>query len=171
MHTFTSLSHLKIYLFILVLLSGCSPDPDVAEQQSNNAQNQLVNVRIEAILENPIESPMSNTLEGEGIQMLTLGAVTMTTLRNDFPSNVGQNTLSQTINLAPSGNLGYSVQYWDYYYQINSGYGFSCNQITLNIYANDVLFHTWTKEMGGNQGIGNCADGYIFQGNVIIPNG
>ena len=167
MHTFTSLSHLKIYFLIVVILSGCSPDPEVAEQQSNNAQNQLVNVRIEVLLEDPIHPPASGAYDG--IQMLTLGAVTMTTLRNDFPSNIGQNSLSQTINLAPSGNLGYSIRYYDYYFLSAGEVVYSCNQVTLNIYDDDVLFHTWTKEMGGAEG-GTCADGYVFQGNVIIPN-
>jgi hypothetical protein len=94
-------------LCLFGLLSSCSTDPEVAEQQANNAQEQLVNVRVEVILQDPIHQPVSGSVEG--LQMLTLGAVTMTTLRNDFPSNVGQSTLSQTINLAPSGNLGYPI--------------------------------------------------------------
>jgi hypothetical protein len=161
-------------LFLFGLLSSCSPDPEVAEQQSNNAQEQLVTVRIEALLEDPIHSPISGAVEG--IQMFTLGGASVggasgSTLRNDFPSNVGQNSLSQTINLAPSSNLVYGIYYADWCILGSGSLDFLCNQVTLNIYANDVLFHTWTKEMGGEEGIGTCADGFVFQGNVIIPNG
>jgi hypothetical protein len=159
---------LSIWAMALFLFS-CSPDPEVADQQANNAQDQLVTVRIEALLEDPIHSPISGAVEG--IQMFTLGGASGSTLRNDFPSNVGQNSLSQTINLAPSSNLVYGIYYSDWCILGSGSLDFLCNQVTLNIYANDVLFHTWTKEMGGEEGIGTCADGYVFQGNVIIPNG
>ena len=159
---------LSIWAMALFLFS-CSPDPEVADQQANNAQDQLVSVRIEVLLNAPIHPPISGA--DEGIQMLTLGAATGSTLRNDFPSNVGQSSLSQIVNMAPSSSLAYGVSYYDYYILSSGALGFDCNQVTLNIFANDVLFHTWTKEMGGEEGIGTCADGYAFQGNVIIPNG
>jgi hypothetical protein len=164
------MKNLLFLLISVVIVTGisCSPDADEAEQQSINAQNQLVTVKIEVVLDSPIHTPPDGSSTGQNY--LGLGALTTTTLDANISGNVGQNTISQTFNMAPSSNLIYGVTYLDWYVIEGQLKGIGlCNQLTLNIYANNELFHTWTKEMGGSMGSSSCSDGHTFNETIIIP--
>jgi len=89
------------------------------------------------------------------------------TLMNSVPNQIGQNTLMQTFTATPSSNLQLSMQRVNTLTDINSGQGETvyCGDVTMNVYSNNVLFYTVTKEMGGT----TCPDGYAYNYNVIVP--
>ena len=156
------ISYLSLALIMLTFIS-CSPDEEEAEQQSTNAQNQLKTIRIEAIAELPI-SPTTNP-SGESVNDLfrIIGAGSAD-LFNSVPSSIGQNTIALTYTAAPSSNLYLTVQRLTQ--TISSlGVTYSCGDVTINVYSNNELFYTTTKEMGGT----TCFDGQSFAFNVIVP--
>lgn len=159
---FTITSFLVLSTFI-----SCSPDEDEAEQQSINAQNQLKTITVEAVSELSISPPttMSSQVRYDGFFIYLPVALS---LSNTVPNNIGQNTLITTFTAAPSSNLNFMVQRTNYLQDFASTPSIIteyCGDVTINLYSNNVLFHTVTKEMGG----GTCPDGVTFTYNVIVP--
>jgi hypothetical protein len=154
-------------ILALATFNSCSPDEDEAEQQSINAQNQLKTIRIEAISELAIGPPasVSGQYRADYFVIYSLGGTS--TLMNSVPNQIGQNTLMQTFTATPSSNLQLSMQRVNTLTDINSGQGETvyCGDVTMNVYSNNVLFYTVTKEMGGT----TCPDGYAYNYNVIVP--
>jgi hypothetical protein len=167
------MKNLLFLLISVVLLTSisCSSDADEAEQQSINAQNQMKTIRLEVISEVPIGS-QSNTIADQ-IYVQSSGGISQ--LNSTVPNQVGQNTITQTFTAAPSSNLFYYLTRLNYSVDSNTGiYNCTCGDITVNIYADNVLFHTVTKEMGGiditTNSIGcPCPDGQGYNTTVIVP--
>ena len=151
------------------LFASCSPDPDVADQQSNNAQDQLKVVRLEVNLSNPIHGLPNGASSFQNFLSLNGGG-----LDGSIPGDIGETTYSSSYSMAPGSNFSHMLWYWDYYYTPNQTPTYLCNTVTLKIYANDVLFHSETKELGGMGSdagaLGSCENGYSMSGNVIVPN-
>jgi hypothetical protein len=155
---------------LIVTLISCSPDADEAEQQSINAQNQLKTIRIELICEVPISS------SDAGVDVLGIFSTGgSNSLSSTIPNQVGQNTITQTFTALPSSNLYISFSRVNYYTDSSSGLiNCVCGDVTLNVYANDALFHTVTKEIGGTDittgSVGcPCPDGAGYNNTIIVP--
>ena len=167
---------MKKFLFlissvILVSFISCSPDADEAEQQSINAQNQLKTIRIELISEIPIDSYSPNRSDVMSLNTTSGGGQ----LSSNVPNQVGQNSITATFTATPSSNIFYSVTRVNGSTDISSGtpvYDCICGEITINVYSNDVLFHSVTKELGGGEfppGNCQCPDGFGYYNSIIVP--
>jgi protein-disulfide isomerase len=154
-------------IVILSILNSCSSDAEEAEQQSINAQNQLKTIRIEAISDLPIGPPstVSTQIRTDYFYVTSLGGTIG--LTNTVPNQIGQNTITQTFTTAPSSNLQLVMQRVNTFADVMSGQGQTdyCGDVTINVYSNDVLFFTLTKEMGGT----TCPDSYYYTTNIIVP--
>jgi hypothetical protein len=155
---------------LIVTLISCSPDADEAEQQSINAQNQLKTIKIELISEVPIGSSSPNSYDAMILYATGGGQIGST-----VPNQVGQNTITSTFTAAPSSNIPYSFARYNYSIDYSSGnpvYNCICGEVTINVYSNDVLFHSLTKELGGGDfPAGNCLcpDGIGYSNSIIVP--
>lgn len=160
-------------VLIITTFNSCSPDEDEAEQQSINAQNQMKTIRMELISEVPIGDNSNPSYTSDIMYLTSSGGVS--TLNSTVPNQFGQNTITQTFTAAPSSNLFYYITRLNYFVDSNDGsYNCTCGEITLNIYANDILFHTVTKELGGVDKTVNsvgcpCPDGSMYNSTVIVP--
>lgn len=158
-------------VIIITTFNSCSSDADEAEQQSINAQNQMKTIRLEVISEVPIGS-QSNTIVDQ-LYVQSIGGISQ--LNSTVPNQVGQNTITQTFTAAPSSNLFYALSRINYSVDSNTGiYNCTCGDVTVNIYADNVLFHTVTKEIGGIDITSNsigcpCPDGVGYNTTVIVP--
>jgi hypothetical protein len=163
------------YLTTILMLStviSCSTDADEAEQQSINAQNQLKTIKIEVISDLPISEIQTGQSGENRFQLVSGGGSTL--LMHNVPNQIGENTLVQTFTAAPSSNLGITIYRYNWSANTTTGEWFCfCGDVTINVYSNNVLFHTVTKEMGGASiSSGNncpCSDGHYLNSNVIIP--
>jgi hypothetical protein len=152
-------------ILILSIFNSCSSDADEVEQQSINAQNQLKTIRIEAISEFPIdygsEDYFSVTSNSVGVSLLS-------ELTRDVPNHFGENIITQTFTLLPSSNLAIQVKRIDWGWT-ETGVWRDCGSMTINIYSENELFHTVTKQMGGEEETSTCGDGTFYSFNVIVP--
>jgi hypothetical protein len=157
-------------ILLLTTFYSCSPDADEAEQQSINAQNQLKTIRIDLICDVPIGSSGADV---DALGILSTGG--SSSLNSTIPNHVGQNTITQTFTAAPSSNLYIDFSRANYYTDSNTGLvNCVCGNVTLNVYADDALFHTVTKEVGGiNLTSGSvgcpCPDGTGYNITIIVP--
>jgi hypothetical protein len=151
------------------MLSSCSPDPEEAEQQSNNAQNQLKSITITVTSDLPISAAPAG---GNNFNYLTLFTPAgLSSLSSQTPNHIGQNEVSQTFMGAPSMNWQLQISYLNW--ESNSGASQQlniCSNITIKAYADGVLFYNITKQMGGGTTQPPCPDGSSFQTNIIVPN-
>ena len=125
-------------------------------------------VKLEVELANPIHGLPSGASTFQNFITFNEGG-----LDGSIPGDVGQTTCSQSYSMLPGSNLGYMIWYWDYYYTPNQTPTYLCNTVTLKIYADNVLFHSESKELGGmasdGGALGSCENGYQMSGNVIVP--
>jgi hypothetical protein len=128
-------------------------------------------IKLEVISELPIGSPSDTS----GDQMNVSSAGGNSQLSPTIPYQVGQNTIIQTFTALPSANLYYYVSRLSYIQNpITAETTCNCGDVTINIYANNVLFHTVTKEMGGisissSEATCPCPDGSHYNYTVIVP--
>lgn len=66
---------LNTLLILVFILSGCSPDPDVADQQSNNAQNQLKTITITVTSDIPITAVPADMVGLNQLYLFTTGGM------------------------------------------------------------------------------------------------
>ena len=173
----------SLLVFILSTFGSCSPDDD----ECINEQNALRTITVEAISELPISpmasdsgqqrfdsmklvsGPTTNTIiTGNGSETV-LGPIS-NVISNLVPNQIGENSITQIFTAAPQSNLviGLTRYNWLQTYNPNTSiYAYYCGDVTINVYSDNVLFHTVTKEMGGLSF--ECPDGTYYNFNVIVP--
>jgi hypothetical protein len=165
----------KHFLFLSLVISfstfvSCSPDPEEAEQQATNTQNQLKTIRIEVISELPISNTSAPNTTVVLNSMSLFSAFGQQTISMNTPNHIGLNSITQTFSGASSLNINYTVQ--RAFYLIDNTLGTAlcqCGDVTVKFYADNVLFHTTTKELGGPGSSCSCPDGSTIQETVIVP--
>jgi hypothetical protein len=158
---FSNMRKLLCYPSIILILStfnSCSPDDEPKT------------ITVELISELPIGPMASQPTQARTDYITLISGGGSTQLTNQVPNNIGENMIVQTFTALPLSNSSCLVQRGNGFLDILTAENIAyCGNITINVYSDEELFHTVTKEMGGIGGPSSCPDGSYYSFNFIVP--